>query len=172
MTREILDSPTTADPRGQQVPVTRTAVIGRSARYRSFLSACLASLAIAGALIGAVFSWAAYRTGSARAAFAYLRGDNLFASPGAVTVSGNPSDVKSVTILNLTNEPIHVLGYNAICSCVKVRGLPVDLGPRERRDLPIYAVSGAAQEVDVVFLTDRLSERLARVEVKVAPGGD
>lgn len=70
--------------------------------------------------------------GSLEHALIYISGDRLVLTPSEAyykdTQAGN-SVKTGVTIVNLTGEPVQILGYKASCYCTKVDDLPVEIPP-------------------------------------------
>jgi hypothetical protein len=126
------------------------------------------SLLLAVGVLTSVVSWAALRTGSVRAGIAYLAGDDFYLSAHTLTVSGSGLDVRQVEVVNLSDQPIRILGYNAQCTCVSVSGCPARLGKLESSKFTIRAVSATTQVVPVVFISDHPSNPPMRVDVTVA----
>ena len=58
----------------------------------------------------------------------YINGQRLFAHPDALvrTVTGEAREF-SVTVSNLGNRPVRILGLQTSCSCVAMLGVPVNL---------------------------------------------
>jgi hypothetical protein len=139
-------------------------------RGHGLLKACLTAALLACIVVAVAISWAVYRTGSIRAGLAYLAGQEIYASPRSLAVPGE-GDVQSVTLSNLSGDPIQIIGYNAQCSCVELPELPVALAPWETRKLAIRAVSEVTLDVPVVLITDR-AETTLRIDVKVVASQD
>lgn len=127
------------------------------------------------AILGAMLAWASFRTGSVGAALAYLGGRTVYASPQKLVLSGSGSGAREVTLLNLSDRPIQVVGYNATCSCVKISGLPLKLGPRAVQSVSVRAVSSVNADVPVMFVSDNAEQGTVQISVKVrgaSPAGE
>jgi hypothetical protein len=127
----------------------------------------LIAAVLSAGILGLVFAWAVYKTGSPGAAYAYLRGNSVYVSESNLTVSGQGSESRPVTFSNLSDKTIRILGYNALCSCVRVSGLPLDLGPQQSGSVTIRAESSETRDVPVVFMTDEAQQATVRIDVKV-----
>lgn len=129
--------------------------------FRTLLHAFL----FAGGILALFIAVAAYRNGSIHAAIAYLAGDDIYISPKHVTVPGQGLDAKAVVFSNLSNRSIHIVGYNAVCSCITVSNLPLTLGPRARGEVEIHAVSKVSKAVPLIFISDDPGQ--TRMEIKI-----
>lgn len=99
--------------------------------------------AIAGVLIGL----AHLGFGSVPAAIAYFRGERVSIEPRLVDVGsgvGGESRRVSVTVTNWTDQPVHLFGGTADCSCSVLDDLPVTIPAGESRSVSLHVrLSGA-----------------------------
>lgn len=134
---------------------------------RAFLKSSMIALLLVIAILGIILSWASYRSGSVARGIAFLAGNNVYFSSKNLTVSGKGGEGELLRVSNLSEEKLRILGYNAECSCVKISGLPIELGPLESKQLVVAAVSDSDKKVGVSFITDGADQDFARIQVTV-----
>lgn len=133
------------------------------------------------ALAGVVFvlaltgGWVALSGGSPEAALARLRGNIVTVEP-ALTDLGEGTRgerrVFQVTLTNISDHVVHVIGGTSNCSCVSTDSLPLDLGPGESRPIDIRAnfkgTAGYFQNRFVLYTEDdRVRVQVVRFEGRV-----
>lgn len=142
--------------------------VGKHLRYLLFV--CTGAMAII-AITGGV---AVYKFGSVAASVQYLNGERLLIDPQVADlgplVTGE-SRRFAITISNLSDRPVRIVGGNADCSCIRISGLPVNIPGGDSGSVRVDAVAvdsrGAGSgELDVskrlVLFTDAPeSSRLA-----------
>lgn len=115
---------------------------------------------------GLAWSWLAYKTGSFAASMSYMEGNYIFL-PEAVDVSGDGASGQSVSFTNLTGRTIQITRYRPSCPCVAFSGIPVNLGPHERKEVPVKAISLVDKTVDVLFSTDPSAANQVHVVIRI-----
>jgi hypothetical protein len=159
------ETPVTTEGRFTNVRSVGIRITHRSAVFRQFLTAvALTSVGIMVALC-----WATYRGHSFEAGIAYLRGSYFYAAP-VVTIVGDGSTGQSIAFTNMSTKILHITGCTPGCSCIAVDGLPLELGPREIKTVPIRAASSGTKRIPVQFRTDEPRQRELTMQVIVLAG--
>lgn len=129
-------------------------------------------LLVAGLFVAAIAvtasGWLLHRTGSIGASWGYLTGKPIYVRSAQTIFPGAaPGLSQTITVTNLSDNSVRILGYRAGCSCLQISGLPVALGPRQKIGLPISAAAAKTEAVPVVFITDQTSHETVQMTVRV-----
>ena len=111
------------------------------------------------------------RFGSVEAAAAYLGGDRLLLSPSRASFGdARVGETREVTfsVENLTHAPVKILGATFGCTCMRTRGLPLEIPLRATGEFVlevriIRTLTGTKQKVK--FFTDCPDKPLITVAV-------
>jgi hypothetical protein len=135
-------------------------------------------------LVGIALLWAVSVAGSLLGGIAFLTGSSVY-GVAERPISDEPESndgtgSTTISFVNLSNKSLKIVGYNNPCSCVKIRGLPLELSPRGKGEIVARAqvskhTNGAGQPINPVplgaykikFLTTDPDQKWVWVDVKI-----
>jgi len=127
--------------------------------HRTFLRWLVASVGLSLLCTTTFAGWALYRFGSIRFGLAYLAGEPLAVNSRNIslgTIERFSTHEAPVTITNLSNHTLKVLGSRSTCSCTIAKGLPLTIPPGGKQQImlqvrPIKADPQLDQTVQLYF---------------------
>jgi hypothetical protein len=98
--------------------------------------------------------------GSVDAGLAYLRGEQLYASPFSValgTVTAGDAGDFTVTVRNLSSRPLRLLGAKTSCSCITSAELPLEIAAGESR-LVHFSIRAPESDAEFAYVIEFYSD--------------